>query len=61
LLTVVSSQFSDLALVKKQQLVMATLKEPLVSGKLHALSVKAYTPEEWQELHKDKGLLQIQL
>ena len=63
LITVVSEQFIDLALVKKQQLVMATLKEPLASGKLHAVSVKAYTPEEWQALQVNKapGLLQIQL
>ena len=63
LITVVSEQFTDLALVKKQQLVMATLKEPLASGKLHAVSVKAYTPEEWQALQVNTapGLLQIQL
>ena len=60
LITVVSSQFSDLTLVKKQQLVMATLKEPLASGKLHAVSVKAYTPDEWTEKQKASGLLQIQ-
>jgi monothiol glutaredoxin len=42
---------------------MATLKEPLASGKLHAVSVKAYTPDEWQKLqiNKEAGLLQIQL
>jgi len=63
LITVVSSQFKDLALVKKQQLVMATLKDPLASGKLHAVSVKAYMPDEWQALQvqKPSGLLQIQL
>jgi len=62
LITVVSEQFIDLALVKKQQLVMATLKEPLASGKLHAVSVKAYTPAEWLEKQttKEQGLLQIQ-
>lgn len=62
LITVVSPQFSDLTLVKKQQLVMATLKEPLASGKLHAVSIKAYTPDEWQalQLNKQPGLLQIQ-
>ena len=62
LITVVSEQFIDLALVKKQQLVMATLKEPLASGKLHAVSVKAYTPAEWLEkqTNKEPGLLQIQ-
>ncbi|MDD5578184.1 MAG: Grx4 family monothiol glutaredoxin [Methylobacter sp.] len=62
-ITVVSSQFSDLTIVKKQQLVLATLKEPLASGKLHAVSVKAYTPAEWQDLpinKQDAGLLQIQ-
>ena len=62
LIVVVSEQFTDLALVKKQQLVMATLKEPLASGKLHAVSVKAYTPGEWQDklINKEQGLLQIQ-
>jgi len=62
LIIVVSEQFTDLALVKKQQLVMATLKEPLASGKLHAVSVKAYTPDEWldKQLNKEQGLLQIQ-
>jgi monothiol glutaredoxin len=61
LITVISSQFVDLSLVKKQQLVLATLKEPLASGKLHAVSVKAYTPDEWQEKQQANGLLQIQL
>jgi len=38
------------------------LKEPLASGKLHAVSVKAYTPAEWLEkqTNKEQGLLQIQ-
>jgi monothiol glutaredoxin len=61
LITVISSQFIDLSLVKKQQLVLATLKEPLASGKLHAVSVKTYTPDEWQEKQQANGLLQIQL
>ncbi len=63
LITVISTQFADLPLVKKQQSVMATLKEPLASGKLHAVSIKAYTPEEWQENQAGRasGLLQISL
>jgi monothiol glutaredoxin len=62
LIVVVSELFTDLSLVKKQQLVMATLKEPLASGKLHAVSVKAYTPDEWldRQINKEPGLLQIQ-
>lgn len=61
-LVVVSGQFTDLPPVKEQQLVLATLKEPLASGKLHAVSVKAYTPDEWQakQARPDSGLLQIQ-
>ncbi len=49
LVTVISPQFGDLSAVKKQQLILATLKEPLASGKLHAVSVKAYTPDEWAD------------
>lgn len=60
-ITVVSSQFNDLTMVKQQQLVLATLKEPLASGKLHAVSVKAYTPDQWQDKQQAGGLLQIQL
>ncbi|MEQ1638306.1 MAG: Grx4 family monothiol glutaredoxin [Methylococcales bacterium] len=60
-ITVVSEQFTELSLVKKQQLVMATLTEPLGSGKLHAVSVKAFTPDEWlaKQANQSGGLLQI--
>ena len=62
-ITVVSDQFIDLTLVKKQQQVMATLTAPLASGQLHAVSVKAYTTEEWlaQQNKPTSGLLQISL
>ncbi len=60
-LTVISSAFTDLTLVKKQQLVLSTLTAPLASGKLHAVSVKAFTPAEWQQQQQtsQSGLLQI--
>ncbi len=62
-LTVISASFAGLPLVKKQQSVLAALKAPLASGKLHAVSVLAYTPEEWQakQTAPTGGLLQIQL
>ncbi len=60
-ITVVSSQFNDLTMVKKQQLVLATLKAPLASGRLHAVSVKPLTLDEWTEKQQVAGLLQIQL
>jgi monothiol glutaredoxin len=61
--TVISEQFTDLSMVKKQQLVMATLAEALGSGKLHAVSVQPYTPSEWQAKSASgaSGLLQISL
>jgi monothiol glutaredoxin len=61
--TVISEQFMDLSVVKKQQLVMATLSDVLGSGKLHAVSVQAYTPDEWQakQAPAASGLLQISL
>jgi monothiol glutaredoxin len=61
--TVISEKFADLTAVKKQQLVMATLSEALASGKLHAVSVQTYTPDEWQarSVNKAGGLLQISL
>lgn len=60
---VVSAQFADLAMVKQHQGVMATLAEPLASGRLHAVTLKTFTPEQWQAQQPapQAGLLQIQL
>ncbi|MCI0732923.1 MAG: BolA/IbaG family iron-sulfur metabolism protein [Methylococcaceae bacterium] len=44
---VVSTRFEGCTLLKKQQLVLDSVREPLASGALHAISVKAHTPEEW--------------
>lgn len=60
--TVVSEQFAGLSMVKQHQRVMACLSEALASGRLHALSVKTFTPEHWQAKQAShSGLLQIQL
>lgn len=47
---VVSEAFQGLSLVKRQQLVLAAVKEWLATGALHAISMKTYTPEEWQAI-----------
>lgn len=47
---VVSIRFAACSLLKKQQMVLDTVKEPLATGELHAITVKAYTPEEWARL-----------
>jgi acid stress-induced BolA-like protein IbaG/YrbA len=44
---VVSPVFAGLAPIKKQRLVMETVKSQIASGELHALSIKTLTPEEW--------------
>ncbi len=46
---VVSDSFKDLSMVKEHQLVYATVKDQIASGELHALSIKAFTTEEWNE------------
>ena len=62
-ITAISGQFSELTEVKRQQLMLSTLTEPLASGRLHAVSLKTFTPEEWQEKQsvQESGLLQIQI
>ena len=41
---VVSEVFEGLSLIKRERLVMETVKAQVASGELHALSVKARTP-----------------
>lgn len=45
---VIGRCFEGLSPVKRQQLVYACLSEPIASGAIHAVSIKAYTPEQWQ-------------
>ena len=47
---VVSSLFAGKSRVQRQQLVNAVLRSYFDSGELHALSMKAVTPEEWSAL-----------
>ncbi len=60
---VVSERFAGLSMIKQHQGVMATLSEPLASGRLHAVTLKTFTPEQWraQQPSAPSGLLQIQL
>ncbi len=46
---VISDSFADLSMVKEHQMVYATVKPQIASGELHALSIKAFTPEEWEQ------------
>jgi acid stress-induced BolA-like protein IbaG/YrbA len=46
---VVSESFAGLSMVKEHQMVYATVKPQISSGELHALSIKAFTPKEWEK------------
>lgn len=48
---VISSLFSEKSLVEQHQMVMGPLKI-LFDSKLHALSLKTYTPQEWEKVKK---------
>ena len=45
---VVSPDFDGKSLIERHRMVMATVHDQIVSDELHALSIKAYTPEQWQ-------------
>tara|TARA_R110002096_G_scaffold321666_1_gene515816 strand:- start:864 stop:1106 length:243 start_codon:yes stop_codon:yes gene_type:complete len=47
--TVVSPAFEGLSMLKEHQLVYKTVNAQIASGELHALTIKAYTPEEWEQ------------
>ena len=49
---VVAEQFEDLTAVKRQQMVYATVNTQISNGDIHALSIKAYTPEQWKTASK---------
>ncbi len=52
---VVSAMFDGMSRVKKQQTVYAPLMEYIADNRIHALSIKAYTPEEWKRDRKLNG------
>ena len=49
--TVVGEIFKGLTPVKKQQLVYGCLSEQIANGTIHALTIRAYTPEQWQAVN----------
>lgn len=45
---VVSEEFAGKTPVKKQQMVYAAVNDDIISGAIHALTIKTYTPQQWQ-------------
>ncbi|GAB2669272.1 BolA family iron metabolism protein IbaG [Vibrio panuliri] len=52
----VDACFDGMSRVKKQQTIYAPLMEYIQRNDIHALSIKAYTPEEWA---RDKKLMSL--
>lgn len=48
-IVVVAEFFNDMSRVKKQQTIYAPLTEEIASNAIHALTIKALTPDEWQK------------
>jgi len=49
---VVSEAFEGKTMVQEQKMVYATLGDRITSGAIHALSIKAFTPAEWERAKK---------
>lgn len=47
-LTVVSAKFEGVPLLKRHQMVNALFEEELSSNKIHALSIRAWTPTQYE-------------
>ena len=45
----VSEMFIDMSRVKKQQTIYTHLSDDIASNAIHALTIKALTPDEWQK------------
>ncbi|SDH30913.1 Acid stress-induced BolA-like protein IbaG/YrbA, predicted regulator of iron metabolism [Vibrio xiamenensis] len=52
----VDACFDGMSRVKKQQMIYAPLMEYIQRNDIHAVSIKAYTPDEWA---RDKKLMSL--
>lgn len=50
---VVSPEFADKSRLDRQRLVFGALKQALASDRLHAITLKTYTPDEWHQIEKE--------
>lgn len=50
---VVCPAFTGKSRLQKQQMVYDTVKSQLLDGSLHALSIKAFTPDEFEAMDDD--------
>jgi acid stress-induced BolA-like protein IbaG/YrbA len=49
-LIIVSSAFEGKGLLEQQRIVNEALKEPLADQRIHALTMKLFSPAQWEKL-----------
>ena len=49
MIIIVSNMFNDLKTVKRQQMVYQPLMSFIQDGSMHAVSIKTFTPKEWEK------------
>lgn len=49
-ITVIGDVFAGKRPVQRQQLVYAALAEQIAGGAIHAVNIRTFTPEQWQDL-----------
>ncbi len=47
---IVSTAFDGKGLIEQHRMVNEVLKEPLADQRIHALSLKTYSPAQWEKL-----------
>lgn len=57
-LYIISEEFKGKTIIQRQQSILNLFKNELAKGTLHALSIKAKTPEDQQQ---QSGLVQIKI
>ena len=51
----VGEMFGEMSRVKKQQAVYGPLMEFIADNRIHAVSIKTFTPQEWERERKLNG------
>ncbi|MDH3326265.1 MAG: BolA/IbaG family iron-sulfur metabolism protein [Gammaproteobacteria bacterium] len=52
---VISDAFDGQSMLKQQKMVYATLGDLITNGTIHALSIKSYTPTQWDAIGNHSG------
>ena len=49
---IVSDEFADKSTINRHKMIYKVLDQHIRSGAIHALTIKAYTPEEWAQVEQ---------